>query len=65
VVNQLALGVTLLALMVAAGSLVVRFRRARGVERLQLRWVAWAAALVALAAVAALASAALGSVRGA
>jgi hypothetical protein len=60
VVNQLALGVTLLALMVAAGSLVVRFRRARGVERQQLRWVAWAAALVALAAVAALASSALG-----
>jgi hypothetical protein len=60
VVNQLTLGVTLLALMVAAGSLVVRFRRARGVERLQLRWVAWAAALVALAAVAALAGAALG-----
>jgi hypothetical protein len=60
VVNQLTLGVTLLALMVAAGSLVVRFRRARGVERLQLRWVAWAAALVALAAIAALASAALG-----
>ncbi|HZC99738.1 MAG TPA: hypothetical protein VFA46_05960, partial [Actinomycetes bacterium] len=60
VVNQLTLGVTLLALMVAAGSLVVRFRRARGVERQQLRWVAWAAALVALAAVAALVSAALG-----
>jgi hypothetical protein len=60
VVSQLALGVTLLALMVAAGSLVVRFRRARGVERQQLRWVAWAAMLVALAAVAALASAALG-----
>jgi hypothetical protein len=60
VVNQLALGVTLLALMVAAGSLVVRFRRARGVERQQLRWVAWAAMLVALAAVTALASAALG-----
>jgi hypothetical protein len=60
VVSQLALGVTLLALVVAAGSLVVRFRRARGVERQQLRWVAWAAALVALAAVAALASAALG-----
>jgi len=60
VVDQLTLGVTLLALVVAAGSLVVRFRRARGVERQQLRWVAWAAALVALAAVAALASAALG-----
>jgi len=60
VVTQLTLGVTLLARMVAAGSLVVRFRRARGVQRQQLRWVAWAAALVALAAVAALASAALG-----
>jgi hypothetical protein len=60
VVNELVLGVTLLAVVVAAGSLVVRFRRARGLERQQLRWVAWAAALVALAAVAALASAALG-----
>jgi hypothetical protein len=59
-VNQLTLGVTLLALMVAAGSLVVRFRRARGIERQQLRWVAWAAMLVALAAITALASAALG-----
>ena len=39
---------------------MVRVRRARGVERLQLRWVAWAAAWVALAAIAALASAALG-----
>jgi hypothetical protein len=60
VVSQLALGATLLALMVAAGSLVVRFRRARGVERQQLRWVAWAAALVALATITALTSAALG-----
>jgi hypothetical protein len=60
VINQVALGVTLLAVVVGAGSLVVRFRRAGGVERQQLRWVAWAAALVALAAVAALASAALG-----
>jgi hypothetical protein len=34
---------------VAAGSLVVRFRRAQGVERQQLRWVASAAALMVLA----------------
>jgi hypothetical protein len=60
VVNQVALGVTLLAVVVGAGSLVLRFRRTRGIERQQLRWVAWAAVLVALAAVAALASAALG-----
>jgi hypothetical protein len=37
------------ALVVAAGSLVGRFRRARGVERLQLRWLALAAALAPLA----------------
>jgi len=35
------------SLLVGAGSLVVRFRRARGVERLQLRWLALAAALAA------------------
>ena len=39
--------VTGLAILVAAGSLVVRFRRARGVERQQLRWLALAAALAA------------------
>jgi hypothetical protein len=32
-------------LVIGAWSLVVRFRRARGVERQQLRWVAFAAAL--------------------
>ncbi len=37
--------------MVAAGSLVVRFRRARGMERQQLRWLAFAAALAPLAVV--------------
>jgi hypothetical protein len=37
--------------VVAAGSLVVRLRRARGTERQQLRWVALAAALVSGAAV--------------
>jgi hypothetical protein len=35
------------SLLVGAGSLVGRFRRARGVERQQLRWLAYAAALVA------------------
>jgi len=39
----------LAALVVAAGSLVVRFRRARGVERQQLRWLALAAALGSVA----------------
>jgi hypothetical protein len=51
VINQLILAVTTLTVVVAAGSLVVRFRRAHGVERLQLRWVALAAGLVALAGV--------------
>jgi hypothetical protein len=56
VANQLALAATVLAVVVAAGSLVVRFRRALGVERQQLRWVALVAALtgVAVLAVAAL-----------
>jgi hypothetical protein len=40
---------TALTMVVAAGSLVVRFRRARGVERQQLRWLAFAAALAPLA----------------
>jgi hypothetical protein len=39
--------VVLLSVLVGAGSLVGRFRRARGVERLQLRWLALAAALAA------------------
>ena len=33
--------VVLVALVVAAGSLMLRFRRARAVERQQLRWLAW------------------------
>jgi hypothetical protein len=36
---------TVAGLVVGAGSLVARFRRARGVERQQLRWLAMAAAL--------------------
>jgi hypothetical protein len=39
--------VVLVSLLVGAGSLLVRFRRARGTERLQLRWLAYAAALTA------------------
>jgi hypothetical protein len=58
--NQAALAVTTLAMVAAAASLVGRFRRARGLERLQLRWLALAAVLVALAGVAVLAGLALG-----
>jgi MFS family permease len=39
--------VVAVALLVGAGSLVGRFRRARGVERQQLRWLAYAAGLAA------------------
>jgi signal transduction histidine kinase len=50
---QLALLAGLLTILAGAGSLVTRFRRARGVERQQLRWVALAAALTGLAMLAA------------
>ena len=46
--NQVGLAVSILAVVVGAASLVVRFRQARGVERLQLRWVALAAAPLTL-----------------
>ena len=46
----LAGGVLLLACLVGSiASLIVRFRRARGVERLQLRWLAYSAVLLGLA----------------
>jgi hypothetical protein len=61
VVNQLALAFTTLALVAGAGSLVLRFRGAAGVERQQLRWVALAAALLVPAAVVVLAGLALGA----
>jgi hypothetical protein len=51
VIYQLAFAVTNLAVLVGAASLVVRFRRARGSERQQLRWVALAAALALLGSV--------------
>jgi hypothetical protein len=49
VVYGVASPVTALTMVVAAGSLVLRFRRARGVERQQLRWLTFAAALAPLA----------------
>jgi hypothetical protein len=61
VATRVALVVTALAVAVAAGSLVVRFRRAQGVERQQLRWVALAATLMVLAVPIVLASVALES----
>jgi hypothetical protein len=60
VATQVALAVTTLAMAVAAGSLVVRFRRARGTEHQQLGWVALAAALMLLAVPVALVAVALG-----
>jgi hypothetical protein len=48
--NLLAGAVVLLTVPVAGVSLVVRFRRARGLERQQLRWVAFAAGLASVAA---------------
>jgi hypothetical protein len=57
-VRGLAFAVAGLAIPVGAWSLLARFRRARGVERQQLRWLAVAAAPVAVA-VAALATQAL------
>jgi hypothetical protein len=61
VTSQLAFAVTNLAVVVGAASLVVRFRRARGVERQQLRWVALAAALALLGSVVVLAAVAMGT----
>jgi hypothetical protein len=51
--------IVLATLLAAAGSLALRFRRAKGVERQQLRWLAVGAALAALALLAAVAAGAL------
>jgi hypothetical protein len=61
VMYQLAIAVTNLAVVVGAGSLVVRFRRAAGTERQQLRWVALAAALTVLGSLVILAAFAVGA----
>jgi hypothetical protein len=49
--TAVAFAVTAGGLAVGAWSLVLRFRRARGTERLQLRWLAFAAALTGVLAV--------------
>jgi hypothetical protein len=51
--NQAAQALAILTILVGTASLVVRFRRARGVERQQLRWLALAAALTGVAMLAA------------
>jgi hypothetical protein len=56
-----ALAITVLGVLVGAGSLVVRFRRARGTERQQLRWVVLAAALTGVGMVASLVLVAAGN----
>src|SRR5829696_908203 len=61
VATRVALVVTALAVAVAAGSLLLRFRRAHGVERQQLRWVALGATLILLAGPVVLAPVALES----
>jgi hypothetical protein len=60
VANQVGLAVTLLSVAVAGGSMVARFRRARGIERQQLLWVAIAAAVAVLVSVVVLAGLAMG-----
>jgi hypothetical protein len=56
VVTAASAVVVLAALVVGAVSLVGRFRRARGVERQQLRWLAWGAMLASLALLVAMAA---------
>jgi hypothetical protein len=51
VATALSVGVIAAGLVLGAWSLLLRFRRARGVERLQLRWVALAAGICGLGAV--------------
>ena len=51
---------TAVAIPIAAAAMIVRLRRSRGVERLQLKWIASASAIFALAVVAAVAGLATG-----
>jgi hypothetical protein len=47
-IAQVAFVVIAAALFAAAGSLIARWRRARGVERQQLKWLAYAAAMLVI-----------------
>jgi hypothetical protein len=58
-VAAIAALIVLASLVAAAWSLVVRFRRARGTERQQLRWLALGAALAAVALLVAVAGGAM------
>ena len=49
---QVAFGVIAAALFAAAGSLLLRWRRARGVERQQLKWLAYAAVMLVVVTIA-------------
>src|SRR4029450_178692 len=59
--NRALLAVTVLGVLIGAGSLVVRFRRARGIERQQLRWVVLAPALTGVGMLASLVLVATGN----
>jgi hypothetical protein len=61
VVGTVAQLVIVASIPVAAASLVVRYRRARGVERQQLRWVALAAGLVVVTLLALVAAIPIGN----
>jgi len=61
VAYRAAFALAIIAFVVAAASLVVRFRRARGTERQQLRWVALATVVVTLLSVLVLVALALGA----
>jgi hypothetical protein len=56
-----AFAISIIAVVVAAASLVVRFRRARGIERQQLQWVALAMVVVSVLSVVVLAALSLGA----
>jgi len=60
IVQAASAAIVLTAPVVVAASLVVRYRRARGADRQQLRWVVFGAALAGVAIVVAVAGAALG-----